>query len=91
MNSDELDEEYKMLEDRFDHIDNISFYFYIKRRVNAAVNKTTVFKHSRFDTSDVVIVCMGMKNRFNSMPTYPSVPNKRVVPIVGVGGFHRMY
>ena len=45
LNSDELDEEYKMLEDRVDHIDNISFYFYIKRRVNAAVNKTTVFKH----------------------------------------------
>jgi hypothetical protein len=45
LNSDKLDEEYKMLEDRFDHIDNISFYFYIKRRVNAAVNKTTVFKH----------------------------------------------
>ena len=45
LSSDELDEEYKMLEDRVDHIDNISFYFYIKRRVNAAVNKTTVFKH----------------------------------------------
>merc|ERR1712062_239503 len=37
LNSDEVNEEYKMLQDQCDHIDNKSFYFYIKRRVNAAV------------------------------------------------------
>ena len=37
-NSAKLDEEYKLLEDKCDHVDNISFYLYVKRRVNAPVS-----------------------------------------------------
>ena len=45
LNSSELDEEYALLESKFGTINNLEFYFYIKRRVDAAVNKTTLFSH----------------------------------------------
>ena len=45
LNSEELDAEYAFLEEKFGSIDNIEFYFYIKRRVNAAIYKTNVFNH----------------------------------------------
>ena len=45
LNSEELDAEYAFLEGKFGSIDNIEFYFYIKRRVNAAIYKTNVFNH----------------------------------------------
>ena len=46
LSSTELDEEYALLEAEYGEIDNIEFYFYIKKRVRAAVNKTRLFKHN---------------------------------------------
>merc|ERR1711917_189165 len=46
ISSDDLDEEYEMLQKKYGkEIDNIEFFMYIKRRVNAAYNKTRVFTH----------------------------------------------
>ena len=40
ISSDDLDEEYEMLQKKYGkEIDNIEFFMYIKRRVNAAYNK----------------------------------------------------
>ena len=40
ISSDDLDEEYEMLQQKYGkEIDNIEFFMYIKRRVNAAYNK----------------------------------------------------
>jgi len=44
ISSDDLDEEYEMLHKKYGkEIDNIEFYMYIKRRVNAAYNKADFF------------------------------------------------
>ena len=43
--SSELDEEYALLENKFGAINKVEFYLYVKRRVDAAVNKTTLFSH----------------------------------------------
>ena len=40
ISSDDLDEEYEMLQKKYGkEIDNIEFFMYIKRRVNAAYNQ----------------------------------------------------
>ena len=46
ISSDDLDEEYEMLQKKYGkEIDNIEFYMYIKRRVNAAYNKDCFTKY----------------------------------------------
>ena len=53
ISSDDLDEEYEMLQEKYGkEIDNIEFYMYIKRRVNAAYNKDSF----TFKSSDVLYI-----------------------------------
>ena len=53
ISSDDLDEEYEMLQEKYGkEIDHIEFYMYIKRRVNAAYNKDSF----TFKSSDVLYI-----------------------------------